>query len=179
MIFHNRFVSETELNEFLSAADIYLTPYLQPQQITSGTLAYALGAGKAVISTPYPYARDLLADGRGILVPWRDSQAIAQEVVGLLDDSSKLLALRERGEAYGRSMRWPVVARRYMESFERARTECAEELHTSFQAMTLAKRRRHSRCGGTSSSVDQTGVLSAAFSVRAMDGCSTTIRRCS
>ena len=73
MIFHNRFVSRGELVKFLSAADIYVTPYLKPEQSTSGTLAYAVGSGKAVISTPYLYARELLADGRGIFVPWRDS----------------------------------------------------------------------------------------------------------
>jgi glycosyltransferase involved in cell wall biosynthesis len=84
VIFHDRFVSKGELVEFLSAADIYITPYLNPEQITSGTLAYAVGAGKAVISTPYVYARELLVDGRGILVPFRDGQAIGREVIGLV-----------------------------------------------------------------------------------------------
>lgn len=123
MIFHNRFVSREELTEFFSAADLYITPYLQPDQITSGTLAYAVGSGKAVISTPYLYARELLADGRGILVPWRDAQAIARGVIDLLDDDVKRLALSERAAAYGRSMMWPAVARRYVQSFERAHSQ--------------------------------------------------------
>jgi glycosyltransferase involved in cell wall biosynthesis len=114
VIFHNRFVSRGELTEFLSAADIYVTPYLKPEQITSGTLAYAVGSGKAVISTPYLYARELLADGRGILVPWRDSQTIARAVVDLLSDDVKRLALCARAAAHGRSMVWPAVARRYL-----------------------------------------------------------------
>src|SRR5204863_7006130 len=122
VIFHDRFVSQVELTEFLAAADIYFTPYLNPDQITSGTLAYAVGSGKAVISTPYLYARELLADGRGILVPWRDPQAIAREVVDLIGDDAKRLALSERAAAHGVSMRWPAVARRYVEPFARART---------------------------------------------------------
>jgi glycosyltransferase involved in cell wall biosynthesis len=120
MIFHNRFVSRGELVKFLSAADIYVTPYLNPEQSTSGTLAYAVGSGKAVISTPYVYAQELLADGRGILVPWRDSQTIARAVVDLLSDEAKRLALCACAAAYGRSMVWPAVARRYMQSFDRA-----------------------------------------------------------
>jgi len=120
MIFHNRFVSRGELVKFLSAADIYVTPYLKPEQSTSGTLAYAVGSGKAVISTPYLYARELLADGRGILVPWRDSQTIAREVVNLLSDDAKRLALCARAAAHGRSMVWPAVARRYLRSFDQA-----------------------------------------------------------
>ena len=140
MIFHNRFVTQGELTEFLAAADIYITPYLQPQQITSGTLAYALGAGKAVISTPYLYAKELLADGRGILVPYRDSAAIAAEVSDLLGDGAKRLALRERAAAHGREMLWPAVAGRYMQTFERARTEAGQRRRASFQAKTLAKR---------------------------------------
>jgi glycosyltransferase involved in cell wall biosynthesis len=120
MIFHNRFVSQGELSEFLSAADIYITPYLKPEQITSGTLAYAVGTGKAVISTPYWYASELLADGRGVLVPWRDPQAIAQAVNDLLGDDERRRKLGQRAAAYGRDMRWPAVARAYVQTFERA-----------------------------------------------------------
>lgn len=142
MIFHDRFVSQDELTEFLSAADIYVTPYLNAEQITSGTLAYALGAGKAVISTPYAYAKELLADGRGLLVPWPkdDPKAIAAAVNGLLSDEAKHVALCERGAAYGQNMRWPAVARSYVETFERARAKHAERLETSFRAQTLAER---------------------------------------
>ncbi len=140
MIFYNRFVSQAELTEFLSAADIYVTPYLKAEQITSGTLAYAVGSGKAVISTPYWYARELLSDGRGVLVPWRDPVAIARAVVDLLGDDAKRLALCERAASYGRDMAWPAVARSYVRSFERAKSEHAERLRTVFQAKTLAKR---------------------------------------
>ena len=101
MIFHNRFVSQGELVEFLAAADIYITPYLKPEQITSGTLAYAVGSGKAVISTPYWYASELLADGRGILVPWRDPEAIAREVIGLFDDAGRATRSGSARAAYG------------------------------------------------------------------------------
>jgi glycosyltransferase involved in cell wall biosynthesis len=140
MIFHNRFVSQGELAEFLSAADIYVTPYLNPEQITSGTLAYAVGSGKAVISTPYRYAQELLADGRGILVPVRDARAIAREAVDLLGDEAKRLAIRQRAVAYGRDMLWPAVVRSYMRSFERASATQAAHLRTLFQAKTAAKR---------------------------------------
>lgn len=140
MIFHDRFVNQEELTEFLAAADMYITPYLNPQQITSGTLAYALGSGKAVISTPYLYAKELLADGRGVLVPWRDSAAIAREVIALLSDDAKRLAMRQRAAAHGRNMLWPAVARQYMQTFERARSERTSRLRASFQANTLAKR---------------------------------------
>lgn len=172
-IFHNRFVSQRELAEFLSAADIYITPYLNPEQITSGTLAYAVGSGRAVISTPYCYARELLADGRGILVPWKDPEAIAREVIGLLDDDAKRLALCARAAAYGRDMLWPAVAHRYLQCFTRARTEHAERLRTSFQAKTLAKRPSELPELNLDHLVlmtDTTGVLQhAAFSVPRYD----------
>jgi glycosyltransferase involved in cell wall biosynthesis len=140
MIFHNRFVSQGELVDFLAAADVYITPYLKPEQITSGTLAYAVGSGKAVISTPYWYAKELLADGRGILVPWRDPESIAREVIGLFDDPARAYTLRKRAAEYGRKMVWPAVARRYVESFDRACSDQAQRLRSEFQARTLAMR---------------------------------------
>jgi glycosyltransferase involved in cell wall biosynthesis len=140
VIFHNRFVSQSELSEFLASADIYITPYLNPEQITSGTLAYALGAGKAVISTPYAYARELLAGGRGILVPWKDPSAIATEIVRLLDHPEKRMELRRRAAEHGRAMLWPAVAQSYLQTFERARHEDAQRARTEFHARTLATR---------------------------------------
>lgn len=140
VIFHDRFVSQGELTEFLAAADVYVTPSLNPAQSTSGTLAYAVGAGKAVVSTPYLYAQELLADGRGILVPWRDAAAIAHEVSALLGDDAQRLALRRRAAEFGRCMAWPVVARRYLQSFAQARTEHEQLRRTAFQASTLARR---------------------------------------
>jgi glycosyltransferase involved in cell wall biosynthesis len=134
VVFHNRFVSHEELIEFLSAADIYTTPYLKAEQITSGTLAYAVGAGKAVVSTPYRYACELLAEGRGVLVPWRDSAAIAREVTALLGDDDKRRAIQERAAEFGRGMTWPVVARSYLRSFARAHDERASRLRATFQA---------------------------------------------
>ena len=140
VIFHNRFVSQSELSEFLAATDIYITPYLNPEQITSGTLAYAVGAGKAVISTPYAYARELLAGGRGILVPWKDPIAIAAEVVALLDEPERFRGLRRRAAEHGRSMLWPAVAHSYLRTFERAHHEHEQRLRTAFRANTLATR---------------------------------------
>jgi glycosyltransferase involved in cell wall biosynthesis len=140
MIFHNRFVSQAELGEFLSAADIYITPYLKPEQSTSGTLAYAIGAGKAVISTPYRYASELLADGRGILVPWKDSGAIARETIALLADPDRSAALRHRASSYGRQMAWGAVARSHVASLERAVTGRADRRRSAFHARTLAER---------------------------------------
>ncbi len=123
VIFHNRFVSLEELIEFIGAADLYVTPYLNAAQVVSGTLAYAVGAGKAVVSTPYWHAEELLADGRGCLVPFADSAAMARTIVDLLDNPTELHAIRKRAYQYGRDMVWPRVAQRYMESFERAREE--------------------------------------------------------
>ena len=139
LIFHDRFVSQVELTEFLSAADIYITPYMQPEQIVSGTLAYAVGSGRAVISTPYAYAKELLADDRGVLVPWRDPDAIGREVTALLADEERRQAIAERASAYGRSMLWPEVARQYVERFERSHAAHADRRRSAFQLRTVAE----------------------------------------
>lgn len=118
VIFLNRFVSAEELAEYLCVAEIYVTPYPKEAQITSGTLAYAVGAGKAVISTPYWHAQELLADGRGILVPFRDTQALAGAINDLLDNEMKMHAMRKRAYEYGREMVWPEVGRRYLKLFD-------------------------------------------------------------
>ena len=140
VIFYNRFVSLEELVQFISAADIYITPYLNVAQITSGTLAYTLGAGKAVISTPYWYAEELLAEERGLLVPFQDPAALADQVIHLIDNESERHAMRKRAYLFGREMIWPKVARRYMASFERARTERRHFVHSDFAVKPLDKR---------------------------------------
>ena len=137
VIFYNRFVSLEELIEFIGAADIYITPYLKAAQITSGTLAYTLGAGKAVISTPYWYAEEMLAEERGVLVPFADPAALAKQVIGLLDNESDRHAMRKRAYMFGRDMIWPQVAQRYRDTFDRAR---AERRHFDFTAKPLDKR---------------------------------------
>src|SRR5204863_9319161 len=113
VIFYNRFVPLEELTDFIGAADIYITPYLNEAQITSGTLAYAFGAGKAMISTPYLYAQELLAKERGILVPFADPVAIAEGVNRFLADSKMMTAMRKRAWKLGRERVRPVVAQRY------------------------------------------------------------------
>ena len=138
VIFHNRFVTLEELKEFIGAADIYLTPYLNEAQITSGTLAYTFGAGKALISTPYWHAQELLAEERGILVPFADSQAIANGVNHFLSNPTQMTAMRKRAWKAGREMIWPVVARRYMESFERARASVSVPCDTAATARKIA-----------------------------------------
>jgi len=123
VVFHNRFVELKELTEFIGAADIYITPYLGEAQITSGTLAYAFGAGKAVISTPYWHAAELLSDQRGVLVPFANPRAIAQEVSGLLRDEIRRKAMSDRAYKLGRTMVWSNTAGLYMRSFEAAQQQ--------------------------------------------------------
>ena len=123
VIFHNRFVSPEEMMEFIGSADIYITPYKNEAQVVSGTLAYALGAGKAVISTPYWHALELLDEKRGVLVPFNDHNAIAEQTIRLLEDEAERHAMRKRAYLYSRNMVWKSVAQDYMRSFQRARAE--------------------------------------------------------
>src|SRR5205823_6197705 len=125
VIFYNRFVELEELKEFIGASDLYITPYLNEAQVTSGTLAYTFGAGKAVISTPYWHAAELLAEDRGVLVPFRDAPGIGEAAVSLLRDETRRHAMRKNAYKLGREMIWSNVARLYMQSFERARVEGA------------------------------------------------------
>jgi glycosyltransferase involved in cell wall biosynthesis len=140
VIFYNRFVTLEELKEFIGAADIYITPYLNESQITSGALAYTFGAGKAVISTPYWHAQELLVNDRGILVPFANPNAIAKGVNRFLSDPVLMTATRKRAWKLGREMVWSVVARRHMESFERARASLSGPPRKAFAARTLENR---------------------------------------
>lgn len=121
VIFHNRFVVEEELHNFLCAADIYITPYLSAEQLTSGTLSFAVGTGKAVVSTPYWAAEELLADERGVLVPFGDSKRTSEAVVEILRDDSRFYSLRRRAYDYGRSRTWPRIGQVYWKLFSARR----------------------------------------------------------
>src|SRR6266567_1634322 len=139
VIFHNRFVSPDEMVQFIGAADIYITPYRHEAQVVSGTLAYALGAGKAIISTPYWHAIELLDDRRGALVPFQDPDAIAQKTIELLDTPAKRHAMRKRAYLFGRDMVWKRVAQGYMESFARVRSDRMENPRVQFSARMMPK----------------------------------------
>ena len=121
VVFYNRFVCTEELKEFIGAADIYITPYLKEAQITSGTLSYSFGAGKAVISTPYWHAQELLAEKRGVLIPFKNSDAVAQEILRLIENETERHAMRKNAYLMSREMVWSNVAYLYRKAFEDAR----------------------------------------------------------
>src|SRR5271157_3903500 len=143
VIFHNRFVSPQEMVEFIGAADIYITPYRHEAQVVSGTLAYALGAGKAIISTPYWHAIELLDDRRGALVPFQDPGAIARKTIELLDTPAIRHAMRKRAYLFAREMVWKRVAQGYMESFARVRSDRMESPRVQFSARVVKKSLNH------------------------------------
>ncbi len=137
LIFHNRFVDLKELCEFLGAADIYVTPYLNREQIVSGTLAYALGNGKATVSTPYWYAEEMLAEGRGRIVPFRDAAALAGQVNDLFTREVERHAMRKRAYTFCRDMVWKEVARKYLEVFSEVKQERESSPRPVFRAKTM------------------------------------------
>jgi glycosyltransferase involved in cell wall biosynthesis len=114
--FNRNFVSEDKLLEYLHAIDIYITPYLNEVQITSGTLSYAIGAGVAVVSTPYWHAQELLADGRGVLFNFNDSKQLSQILIDLLDNPAKIDNLKNNAFIYGQKLKWPKIGARYLET---------------------------------------------------------------
>jgi len=169
VIFYNQFVDLENLKEFIGAADLYITPYLNEAQITSGTLAYTFGAGKAVISTPYWHAAELLADERGVLVPFGDAASIAGEVTGLLRDDNRRHAMRKNAYKIGREMIWSNVAQIYMRSFESSRLQVASRTRKFLATRTLDQKPRELpriNLSHLSRMTDSTGIFQhAVFSV--------------
>ena len=121
--FVDEFLSQRDIVDYLLASDIYVTPYLDPNQITSGTLAYALGAGKAIVSTPYLYAEEVLAEGRGLLVDFRSERGLADAVLRILDDHELKRQLERDAYEYGRRMAWPFVGEQVMELLREVASE--------------------------------------------------------
>jgi glycosyltransferase involved in cell wall biosynthesis len=169
VIFYNRFVELENLKEFIGAADLYITPYLNEAQITSGTLAYTFGAGKVVVSTPYWHAAELLAEDHGVLVPFGDAPAIAREVIGLLRDDTRRHAIRKNAYKLGREMVWSNVARLYMRSFELSRIGGAARSRKSLATKTLDQKPRELpelKLSHLSRMTDSTGIFQhAIFSI--------------
>ncbi|PYX78746.1 MAG: glycosyl transferase family 1 [Acidobacteria bacterium] len=169
VIFYNRFVELENLKEFIGAADLYITPYLNEAQITSGTLAYTFGAGKVVVSTPYWHAAELLAEDHGVLVPFGDAPAIAREVIDLLRDDTRRHAIRKNAYNLGREMVWSNVARLYMRSFELSRIGGAARSRKSLATKTLDQKPRELpelKLSHLSRMTDSTGIFQhAIFSI--------------
>jgi glycosyltransferase involved in cell wall biosynthesis len=166
VIFHNRFVSPEEMVEFIGAADIYITPYRHEAQVVSGTLAYALGAGKAIISTPYWHAIELLDDRRGALVPFQNPDAIAHKTIELLDTPAIRHAMRKRAYVFAREMVWKRVAQGYMESFARVRSDRMESPKVQFSARMTHKsldQLPELKLNHLSQMTDDTGILQHAI----------------
>src|SRR5580693_6990881 len=164
--FHNRFVSPEEMVQFIGAADIYITPYRHEEQVVSGTLAYALGAGKAIISTPYWHAIELLDDGRGALVPFQNPDAVAHKTIELLDTPAIRHAMRKRAYLFAREMIWKRVAQGYMESFSRVRSDRMENPRVQFSARATPKdlnRLPELKLDHINALTDDTGVLQHAI----------------
>ena len=131
VLFHPRYVELDELLEYLGAAEVFVSPYINKEHSTSGALAYAMGSGKAVVSTPYWYAEELLADGRGRLVPFCDPDGLADAITSLFDDEVALSVVRKKAYTYARRMMWPAVARSYLELFDDVRSHVPKTMPTA------------------------------------------------
>jgi glycosyltransferase involved in cell wall biosynthesis len=166
VIFNNRFVSAEELVELVGAADLYITPYRQEAQVVSGTLAIALSSGKAIISTPYWHAKELLADGRGLIVPFDDPASIADVANRLLENESERHAMRKRAYIHSRGTTWRKTAQAYMASFQRARTERMARPRAALQDIFAVKTTDRLPMLDTThllSMTDDTGILQHAI----------------
>jgi glycosyltransferase involved in cell wall biosynthesis len=165
VVFLDQFVDKKTLLEFISMCDVYVTPYLNEAQMTSGTLAYSFGLGKAVVSTPYWHARELLADGRGILVPFSDAPAIGSEISKLLVNDALRQAMRKRAYSSSRSMTWEQTAERYMTTFEGAERRHRLKMVTRLDTSTLLRDSRappEMQIGHFLSMCDDTGLFQHA-----------------
>lgn len=166
VIFHNRFVTAEELVEHIGAADIYITPFRQEAQVVSGTLAIAMGAGKAIISTPYWYAQELLAEGRGSIVPFDDPGSLAEAAIQLLDNDALRHTMRKKAYLYSRGTTWQRTAQAYMASFQRARAERILRPRPSLQDVLAARATDELPVLNTahlSNMTDDTGMLQHAI----------------
>jgi len=138
-MFFNRFVDIKELCEFLGAADLYVTPYLEKAQIVSGTLSYAMGVGKATISTPYWYAQEMIGNDRGILVDFKNPEVLSDAVIKLLENDVERNAMRKRAYTFSRKAVWSQVAQDYITLFNEIKSERENNPHSHFQLKTLEK----------------------------------------
>ena len=165
VVFFNQFVDQAKLLEFISMCDVYVTPYLNEAQMTSGTLSYSFGLGKAVVSTPYWHAKELLAGGLGVLVPFGCAKAVGAEIASLLTDDGRRDAIRKRAYASSRSMTWDRTATRYVAAFESARKidAVARSLRRSHDSPSVGRQADPElRVGHLLSMCDSTGLLQHA-----------------
>ncbi len=125
--FYQRYLQQDELVQMLQATDVYLLPYLNPLQIASGTLSYAVASGKSIVSTPFLHAQEVLSDGRGVLTRFHDSESLATAIISLLDHPEQRLRMEQAAYRYGQHMRWPAVGQAYSQLFQRLAAKPAEE----------------------------------------------------
>jgi hypothetical protein len=165
VVFFNQFVDQATLLNFISMCDVYVTPYLNEAQTTSGTLAYSFGLGRAVVSTPYLHAKELLSDGRGILVPFGDAKAVSTEIAGLLTNDVRRHAMRKGAYAASRSMTWVQTAKRYLTVFETARENIRPGISFPIDAIVSGSKGHiipELRIGHFLSLCDSTGMIQHA-----------------